>query len=202
MPWGPRVTETSPIIAEGDKLYWNFQYSGVSGSLTAFMPVFKDLSDAAEYDSINNTTALVAPAVPVGKQSAGKATIGTDFNAGATQAAGFAPIPVGVYSPGNPTDRPSTGDLIRVMRTGGISPVQISSGQTANIGDFIVVQNNQALAFTVPATTQGNVSLGQAAIGRVVAFGNQISVGAAPTQTRMPGGFGFLINGWIGPNVS
>ncbi len=202
MPWGPRVTETSVNSAEGDKLYWSFQYSGASGSLTAFMPVFKDFSDSAEWDSLNSTTKFIAPAVPLNTQTAGKATVGTDFNAGSTQAAGFLPLPLGVYSPINPNDKPSTGDIIRVIRTGGITPVQISAGQTAAIGDVIYVKTGQPLAFTA-AGGAGLASLGNNAIGRVTAFGNTISVGAAPTQTQMTGSSynGFLINGWIGAVV-
>lgn len=192
MPWGPRVAETSPVLAEGDKLYLFGVYNDVSGNLTAYMPLYKDCADAAEFDSLNPTTALTAGPL-VGKATAGRVLLGKTFNSGGISA-GDAPVFVGIYTPTNPSDKPSTGDVVRITRLG-VTPVQISSGQNPNVGDYIQADFNQNLALTRPRGGQAP-STG-AYIGRVLATTSQISLGQAITAPAAPGGFGFLINGWI-----
>jgi hypothetical protein len=68
-PWGPRAAETSATLAEGDKLFLFAVYNDQSGNLTAYMPVYKDVSDASEFDSLNSITALTAGPL-VGKATA------------------------------------------------------------------------------------------------------------------------------------
>lgn len=198
MPWGPRTAETSTNIAEGDKLYYFGVYSGPSGSLTAFAPVYKDVSDAAEYGFIVTATKITAGAF-AGLQSAGKVTVGSialnsgNLNAGAVSA-GQIPTTMGIYSPTNPADVPSLGDVVRIMRVG-VTPVQISSGQNPAVGDYIIGDSNQNLALTRSNTAAGTPSLG-AYLGRVIATGAQISLGQTITPLSA-GKLGFLVNGWV-----
>ncbi len=215
MPWGPRVAETSTNFGEGDKLYVYGQYSGPSGQLTAFMPLYKDVSDAAEYGYILPATQIaVGPFAKL--QSAGKVTLATtavgsptpitpgstvNINAGAIST-GVPPVFIGAYSPTNPNDRPSNGDVVRITRFG-VTPVQISAGGAPAVGDYILTQENSPFfttlsAYSVAATSP---SLGAYA-GRVVATGTQISGGTAISpvpsfSTATSGYLAFLVNGWL-----
>lgn len=193
MPWGPRVTETSSNLAEGDKLYIAAQYNDTSGSLTAFMPVYKDFSDAAEFDSLNTATALTAGPLK-GLQSAGKAVTATNVNAAGISAGGGGGLFMGIYSPTNPNDVPSTGDMIRLMRFGA-TPIQISSGFAPGVGDFIITSDSQNLAAIVQRRAASQPSFGQY-IGRVLGTGGMISTGGVISP--LPSGkLGFLVNGWV-----
>lgn len=199
MPWGPRVAETSPTLAEGDKQYIFGVYNDVSGNLTGFMPVYKDLSDSAEYDSLVSTTALTAGLL-IGKATAGRVVLGNNYLAnggGAGASAGTSAPFVGVYSPTNPNDRPSTGDVIRITKFG-VTPVQISAGQSPNVGDYLLSDSLQPLALTRGRlAAAGRPSQGQQ-LGYVTATTGAISIGqaVAPLNTF---GFGFLVNGWVDP---
>lgn len=194
MPWGPRITETSNRLAEGDKLYFSAEYNDTSGSLTAFMPVYKDLSEAAEYNNINNATQVTVG--PLAKlQSAGRVVTGSNNNASA-KATGSLPLCVGIYSPTNAADVPSIGDVIRVMRIGS-TPVQISSGQNPHVGDFIIGDWSQNLALTMTPSNGAGLqpSVGNI-IGRVLGTAGQISAGQAISPVPS-GKLGFLVNGYV-----
>lgn len=217
MPWGPRVTESSPQLAEGDKLYVYGQYNGPSGFLAAFMPMYKDVSDASEYNTNNSATQITVGNTNIGTggafqtatgsstaqraNSAGRVVLGSNFNSGGISA-GDQPLFVGIFTPETIGSRPSTGEIIRMTRFGA-TPVAISSGQTANVGDYIQGDYLQNLALTRPRSGQGP-SLG-GYIGRVLGTNNAISMGTAPTLVAQPiagsGGIGggtyFLVNGWI-----
>lgn len=201
MPWGPRVAPTSVIDAEGDKIYVFAQYNDTSGNLTAFMPVCKDLSDSAEYNTALSTTAFtltnsstVDPIkAPKGivQRTCGKVVLANNAFSGGVST-GAVPEVMGIYSPANPNDKPSIGDIIRVMKFGA-TPIQISAGFTANVGDYVLATSGTALAITT-VRTGPQPSLG-AYIGRVTGSVNQISVGQAATQPGFQ--FGFLINGFV-----
>ena len=214
-PWGPRVAETSTNSGEGDKLFVYGQYSGPSGQLLVGMPLYKDVSDPAEYGFINPTTQVtVGPNAKL--QSAGKVTLAAqnvgspmpitpgatvNINAGAISS-GAAPVFIGAFSPTNPTDRPSTGDVVRLTRFG-VTPIAVSAGQVVNVGDVILTQEASPYFTTAPpgvATQGGLVSVGYYA-GRVVATGTQISGGGAivvPTAASGTAGLlNFLVNGWV-----
>ena len=62
MGWGPRVADPSVIQAEGDKLYVFGQWNDQSGLLQPYQPVYKDFSDAAEWNVQNSGTALTGGA--------------------------------------------------------------------------------------------------------------------------------------------
>lgn len=200
MPWGPRVAETSSQQAEGDKIYLFAQYDDTSGNLTAFMPVYKNLADAAEYNTFSTTaltqTSTKTSTYPQGTtvNTAGKVVLGTNAFAGGIST-GAVPEFFGIYSPTNPTDKPSTGDIIRVLRFGS-TPVQISSGQaSANVGDYLQGNSTDTLARVI-SRTANQPSKGMY-IGRVAGTGNQISVGLPYTAPGFQ--FGFLINGFVDP---
>lgn len=221
MPWGPRVAETSLNIAEGDKLYVFGQYNGPSGQLTMGMPLYKDVSDSAEYNAINTTTKLTAfsGGFPTNftatnpPQTAGRVTLSTiatsgitpggsaNINAGAIST-GSIPVFVGAYSPTNPTDRPSTGDVVRITRFG-ITPIQVSAGVTPAVGDYITVQQASPFFGTVaaPLGISTGFTPGQA-VGRVTATAGFISAGQVITPvpfaaSSTPGYLEFLVNAWV-----
>jgi|GEM_PF-6625696 len=227
MPWGPRVADPSPIQAEGDKLYVFGQWNDQSGLLQPYQPVYKDLSDAAEWNVQNSKTAITVGTtlanIQAGitgnnfpgqganqAQSVGRVVGAANVNAGGASN-GTPPLFVGIFNPENVTSRPSTGDVIRIQRLGA-TPVGISGGQTPNVGDYLLADHNQPFALTRPAVGAGGFqnggqpSLGTAIFGRVLGTGNQISAGAAvtPAQVNIPAGgaYGaganyFLVNGWI-----
>lgn len=191
MTWGPRTAETSPKQAEGDKIYAYAVYNDTSGNLAAFMPVCKDLGDTAEYNVIMTTTAVtVGP--NFNAQTAGKVVLSSNVFAGGVST-GSVPEFFGVYSPTNPSDRPSNGDVIRVM-TFGSTPVQISAGQNPNVGDYLQVAATDALAHTITRTS--NAPSTGMKIGRVTATTGSISLGQAVSAPGFQ--FGFLVNGFIG----
>ena len=215
MPWGPRTSDPSPVQAEGDKLYVFGQYSGPSGSLAAYMPVYKDLSDAAEYNVINAATkitvgtTITTPNTLSGSSNAnqvntaGKVTLAGQFNAANPSAGGIPPF-VGIFVPEQPGSRPSVGEIIRLQRFGA-TPVAISAGVSPAVGDFIISQTTNPFAFTTGQLT-GNPSTGSAYIGRVLGTAAQISVGQTITplpnvQVGGSGGLGggnyYLVNGYI-----
>jgi hypothetical protein len=214
MPWGPRASDPSPVQAEGDKLYVFGQYSGASGALSAFMPVYKDVTDAAEYNVVNAATKITVgttiaqPNTLAGSSNAnqvntaGKVTLGnTPFSGGVS--AGSVPAFVGIYNPETLGTRPSVGDIIRIQRWGS-TPVAISAGFAPAVGDYINSGLNNAFAQTT-GQNANQPSVGSY-IGRVLATAAQISVGQTITplpafQVSGSGGLGggtyYLINGYI-----
>lgn len=200
MPWGPRVSDPSPVQAEGDKLYMYGQYNDTSGSLVPYMPVYKDFSDAAEWNLNNPATAITvgtnANNPQFGqnqKNSAGRVVTAANFNAGATL-----PQHIGAYNPEVPGTRPSTGDMIRIQRWGA-TPIGISSGQAPNVGDFVV---SGLSLYRTGLQTQPSIGAGFNYAGRVLGTAGQISTGAAinPVQQTVPGQPAFqyfLVNAWI-----
>lgn len=192
MPWGPRVAETSPKQAEGDKTYYFAVYNDTSGNLTAYMPVCKDLSDSAEFNVIQSTTALtVGP--NLNAQTAGKVVLSSNVFAGGIST-GSVPELFGIYSPTNPQDKPSTGDVIRVM-TFGSTPVQISSGQSPNVGDYLQVVTQDNLAHVIPRAN--NAPSNGMKIGRITGTTSSISLGQSVSAPGFQ--FGFLVNGFVNP---
>ena len=225
MPWGPRVADPSPIQGEGDKLYVYGQYNDLSGRLTPYAPVYKDLSDAAEWQENNSATAVtvgttlanvaagVAGVPGIGANQAnsvGRVVSALNFNAGGASL-GTPPLLVGIYNPENVTYYPSTGDVIRIQRLG-CTPVAISGGQSPQVGDYLLATSTQPWAITQRQAAAGGLNVGQypsngqAIFGRVLATGNQISTGAAvtPASVKIPvnaqyvaGSTYFLVNGFI-----
>lgn len=206
MPWGPRVGNPSPVQAEGDKLYVYGQYNDISGNLVGYMPVYKDMSDAAEWNVENPVTAITvgtnSNVIQFGqnqKQSAGRVVTATNFNSGFVSS-GDVPAFVGVYNPEVPGTRPSTGDMIRIQRFGA-TPVAISAGQAPNVADFLNTSGTQALFLTKP---RNSPSIGDEFnyVGRVLGTSAQISTGQAinpvqQTASGQPPFQYFLVNGWI-----
>ena len=211
MAWGPRVADPSYIQAEGDKLYVFGQWNDQSGLLQPYQPVYKDFSDAAEWNVQNAGTALTVGLTiaqvnggqtnlgfpgqgPNQAQSVGRVVGSTNFNAGGASN-GTPPLFVGIFNPENVTSRPSTGDVIRIQRLGA-TPVAISGGQSPKVGDYLLADSVQPFSLVRPAVTAGGFqnggqpSLGSAIFGRVLATANQISFGATvtPASVTIPAG--------------
>ena len=211
MGWGPRVADSSVIQAEGDKLYVFGQWNDQSGLLQPYQPVYKDFSDAAEWNVQNSGTALTV-GLTIAQVNAGQTNLGfpgqgpnlaqsvgrvvgsTNFNAGGASN-GTPPLFVGIFNPENVTSRPSTGDVIRIQRLGA-TPVAISGGSVPKVGDYLIADSTQPFAITRPAVAAGGFqnggqpSLGSAIFGRILATANQISYGATvtPASVTIPAG--------------
>lgn len=174
------------------------QYNDTSGTMVPYMPVYKDLSDSAEYNvqgpvpitvGTNNNTVQFGQNQ---KQSAGRVVTASNFNAGTF------PQLLGAYTPEVPGTRPSTGDIIRITRWGP-TPVGISGGQAPNVGDFL---EGGTQLFRTTASTNPSSGAGANYAGRITGTAGQISAGAAinPVAQNVPGFPAFqyfIVNAWV-----
>lgn len=182
MPYGQRIANMSGTSAEGDKFFAEFQYGGATGALTYGMPVFKALTDAAEFNARSSATAL-SPAV---SQSGGTVVLATDAT---TTIYGF----VGVYQPTNPADLPAKNDVIRVLAYGVGLVSAISETGNVNplkVGDILVTK-----ATTTSGSTAAQTPSVGASFAIVLATKTFITLGAqllaAASNTAM------IVNGFV-----
>lgn len=170
MPYGSRVL----LLTEGDKSFAEFIYNDASGSLKAGMPVYIDVTDAAEFNAINSNTALS----PAAKQTGGKVVLGTNANVGA------APYCVGVFQPDNFNELPVNGAAIKVLLFGrGIVRAQSpAAGAAGNVGSNLVIST--AVVDAVPGAKAAGTNIGVLlATGTHVAAASTIFAAASATET-------------------
>lgn len=176
MPYGERVFNGSGDRAEGDKLFETSVWGGASGTLTIGMPVFKDLTDAAEWNTKLAATA-VTPAIP---RTGGKVVLANSAN---TNVFAF----VGFYQPENPGEKPNQGDPIRVLTYGEGVVSAISETGNANplkVGDVLVAKAATTSASTAAQAPSARISLAVVlATAAANAVGSQITAAAANVAT-------------------
>jgi hypothetical protein len=183
--FGPRgIDPASSQLAFGDKHYFEFTYNDTSGSLSIGMPLFVDVTDAAEWNNAYSTTAL-SPAV--GK-SGGKVLLSTNANAQNS-------FYVGVFAPDdqNIGQLPNKGDVIRVMFFGRtpVSAAAKAAGTAVLVGDILITDTTQTSLLSGHNTYTAGKTAGIAlATGTAVANGNSIiAVPGAGTTTAVINGF-------------
>jgi hypothetical protein len=174
MPYGERVINPAGDRAEGDKLFEQSVYWGPSGSLSIGMPVVKDVTDAAEWNTKLTATALVGVSasfvVPPGVvRTGGRALLTTGANGSIN---GF----VGVYAPENPADRPNQGDIIRVLVYG--EGIVSAISQTGNANALTVGSLLGLLATQTSAIALGNTPVARQTVGLVLATTTALTTGA------------------------
>lgn len=182
MAYGERVFLSNGAYAEGDKLFTYGIYNDTTGNLTMGMPLYKDCTDAAEWNNRYSTTAL-SPAV---QATGGNMVLGT--NAAATNL-----FCVGVYQPQNPQDKPSKGDAIRIQIWGAalISACAKASGTAVKVGDILITDSSQTSVLSGHNTYTVGAVVGYAlATGTLVASGNTIiAVPGSSATTQVINGF-------------
>lgn len=170
MPFGNRVAN----IGEGDKTFAQFTYNDTSGNLKAGMPLYIDVTDAAEFNAILSSTALS----PAAKQTEGKVVLGTNANVGA------APYCVGVFQPDNVNSLPNNGDVVKVLVFGrGIVRAQSpAAGSAGNVGSNLVLSTTVVDA--VPGAKAAGTNIGVLlATKTFLTPGTQIFAAASATET-------------------
>lgn len=180
--FGPRAFSPGGALAEGDKFYIMCVFNGAAGALTIGKPVYADVTDAAEFNTKNTTTAL-SPAIP---PTGGKVVLGTNANAGANLTC------IGVFQPENASYIPNPGDPIRVLcyGRGVVSAQSPAAGAACNVGSKLVA--SAAVTDAVPGAAAAGQTIGTAlATGTHVAAGNQILAAASAVAT--------LINAFVNP---
>lgn len=164
MGFEKRVLGTG-TVAEADEHFTEYQYDDASGSLTIGKPLFVNVTDAGEYNTLNATTAITG-----GVRSCGKVVLSTNANAGRY---------VGVYAPTSPSDKPNKGDIVRVCDRGPcIASVQSpAAGNAGNVGTDLVAST--AVTDLVPAAAAGGPATAVPAgfAGQLLATGTHTAIG-------------------------
>ena len=162
--------------AFGESWYMYAVYNDVTGSLTNGMPVVLDVTDAAEFNTIFTTTALVSGG-NFNLPSGGKVVLATNANGGAS------PQCVGIFQPSTPSGAPANGDIIRIL-VYGYGQVAVTGATT--VGANLVFTTGSVYASTGAAASKTN-------IGTVLASRGAVAVGAAPSVTG-------LVNVFVNPS--
>jgi hypothetical protein len=156
------VYSGSGQLAENDVHFTEYVYNDTAGALTIGLPVYKDLTDAGEFNASNNKYATLLTYQTTGAntvRSGGRVVLGTNANAGSLATISC----VGIYQPENPGEIPVPGQVIRVLDRGeGVVSAQSPAGGAAGlVGSLLVasVAVKQAVpsAAKVPGITIGNI---------------------------------------------
>src|SRR5271166_2643622 len=125
-----RVMKASGVQAEGDKQFIEAVYNGTAALGTLGIPMYKDVTDAAEWNS-NYSGSALSPAVAA---SGGKVVLSTSANAGAN------PIPVGIYQPLNLNEVAVVGAVIRLQSSGSalVSTQSPAAGTAGTVGALLI----------------------------------------------------------------
>lgn len=180
MPFGPRVINASGDRAEGDK-FFEQSVSNTAG-LTVGLPVYKDLTDAADLNAKYAQTALSSLAPRTG----GKVVLS---NSALTNIFAWA----GVYSPENPGDLPAVGDIVRVLCYGEsiISAIsETGNGNALKVGDCLISK-----VTTTSASTAAQSPIAHGTMGVVIANLTFLTVGAQITAAA--NNVAHLVNSFI-----
>lgn len=156
--YGSRLGVMTGDNPEGSKLFGDFVYNDASLSLTIGMPLYVDVTDAAEQNDgrVLATTKLSTPAVAA---SGGKVVLGTNANAG---------VFIGVFQPDNPNSKPNKGDGIKVCAVGRclVSAAAKSGGTSVKVNDALITDASQTSLLSggqvIPGTGLPTTYAGQA----------------------------------------
>jgi hypothetical protein len=171
--YGPRGIDGSAGIAGsqlafGDVMMSEYVYNDTSSSLTVGMPLYVDVTDAAEWNVLYSTTALS----PAGKRTGGNVVLGTNANAGSNLTC------VGFFYPNdNLGGAPKKGDTVRVVWLGRClaSAIAAAAGTAVLVGDVLLATATYTSALSGHNTPVTNKTLGLAlATGTAVANTNAI----------------------------
>lgn len=164
------IDATSAQMAENDAHFTEYVYNDVNGPATYGQPLYKDVTDAAEFNSANPTTALV----PATQRTGGRVVRGTSANAGPNLTC------VGIYQPSSPSETATVGSVVRVLDRGvGIASVQSPAGGAAgNVGSAIIA--SAAVNDCVPAARATGLNIGVILATRaLVAVGGNVVAAAS-----------------------
>jgi hypothetical protein len=171
MPWGNRSFAGVPgPTAEGDKWFWDYVYDDTSGALSLGMPLYVEVTDAAEFNT-DPTTGLSTVGI---KNTGGNVVLGTNAAAGANL------VCVGLFQPTNRNSLPNKGDSVRVLAWGrGIVSAQSPGGGAAGlVGSNLIA--SAAVKQAVPGARASGVNIGiLLATGAVVTTGSQLFAAAS-----------------------
>jgi len=158
-----RVMKAAGVQAEGDKTFVECVFNGTSGTLTIGIPVYKDVTDAAEWNALLGATQLSPAVVATG----GRALLSTAANVGAN------PICLGIYQPLSIGDKPNNGDVIRVQNAG----AAVVSTQSPAAGSAGVVGGTLITSVTVVQAVPGAAAITKT-LGILLATSTFITTGA------------------------
>lgn len=145
--YGQRVLVSSGAGAEGDNLYGQGIYNDTTGNLTVGMPLFYDVTDAAQFNGNiggqYGSTALSPAVVPSG----GNFLLSTNANAGAN------PLMIGIYQPDNPSDVPAKGAPVKFVVLGRCvaSAAAKTAGTAVTVGGVLTIDTTQTSLLAVAA---------------------------------------------------
>ena len=153
------VPSLSKLYAEGDKLFGWAIYNDTTASLSIGMPLYVDITDAAEFNIIFTTTALLSGA-NFGIATAGKAVLGTNANIGPNATC------IGVFYPQQGFGyKPTKGEVVRVLVYGrGVVSTTVAatgSGNTAlTVGAKLIA--NSTFTSAIVGTAAASIVIGTA----------------------------------------
>jgi hypothetical protein len=195
VPYGERIFNPSGDRAEGDKLFEQSVFWGTSGTLTIGMPVMKDLTDAAEFNTKLSLTALTGsptsfPTPPGIIRTGGRVVLATNAN---TTVNGI----VGIYAPENPAELPNQGDPIRILVYG--EGIVRAISQTGNANALAVGGLLGVLATQTAAIALGTTAALRQTIGIILATGSVSTVGSTLTGGTAAANAAILLNAFVNP---
>ncbi len=168
---GPNSTQGgSNATATNDIHITEYLYSGTSGALLPGMPVYADVTDAAEYNNTASARNYTTVLNPVKNATCGNALLGTNANAQNL-------VCLGVFFSDDQNANPANGTLIRVVDRG-IVPVLAAAkagGTSVKVGDILIPDATPG----VTAVSNGNTFVAGRTIGQVVATGAAQTSGAS-----------------------
>ena len=162
-------------------------FNGVSGTLSIGMPLFKDVTDAADFNSKIAQTALVT--TPPTPRTGGRVVLATSAN---TTVGAFA----GLYAPENPGDRPNQGDTVRVCIYGEAiaSAISLATQPAITIGSLLGIATNTTSCIALGATPAPRV-----VVGVVLATGTGLTNGSTPAGGGAALAVAILVNCFVSP---
>jgi hypothetical protein len=157
--YGPRGIDGTAGIAgsqnaAGDVMFSEYVYNDVSGSLTLGLPLYADVTDAAEFNVLYSGTATTG-----GKRTGGNVLLSTSANVGSN------PNCVGIFAPTSGYNSlPVKGDTVRCLWLGrGLTSVATKAGGTAVlVGDVLIVDTTQTSLLSAHNTAVTNKTVAQA----------------------------------------
>lgn len=184
---GPNSTQGGSNATAANDIHLDYYlYSGTTGSLTYGMPVFRDVTDAAEYNNSANSRAIPATVLSPNKP----ATCGNVVTATDSTATNL--VCVGIFYSDDVNSVPVKGTVIRVCDRG-IVPVLASAktgGTSVKVGDILIVDATPGTA----ALSNGNTFVTGRTIGQAVATGTAQTSGASIIAVPGSGATTQLIN--------
>lgn len=152
MPYGQRgLSAASGPTAEGDKSFGHYVWNDSTVPLAVGMPVYKELTDAAEFNTSPSTTAISGGVATSNKNTGGNVVSGTS----AVGHSGAHFQCVGIYAPPG-----------GVLPAGGVTVGSAIRVQLWGVGQVLVTENSISQGFvtcSVGSPLVGTTSCGGAA---------------------------------------